>query len=87
VVEEAEKGEEGKKKRGPKGGIKHEKYGRGHARKSQPPKKRRIGRRLKEQHRKRREMAEKRQQAYDNLPRELQKLLRPEDLTIAEEEK
>jgi len=80
VVEEKEE-----KKRGPKGGVKHT-PGRDHARKSQRHKKRRIGKRLKAKHRKRKEEERKRQEAWDNLPPELKKLLKPEDLKVSEEE-
>ncbi len=87
MAEEAEKEEGGKKKRGARGGVKHEKPGRGHARKSQPPKKREIGRYLKEKHRKRKEEERKRQEAWERLTPEQQRLLKPEDLKIPEEEK
>jgi hypothetical protein len=86
VVEETEREEEGEKRRGPKGGMKHT-PGRGHARKSQPHKKKEIGKRLRENHRKRRKMAEKRRKAWESLSPELRKLLRPEDLEFAEEDK
>jgi hypothetical protein len=67
-----EKGDE--KKRGPKGGIKHT-PGRGHARKSQPSKKRRIGKRLRARHKEREEEARRRHEEYDQLPDEVKKLL------------
>jgi hypothetical protein len=64
------------KKRGPKGGIRHT-PGRGHARKSQPSKKRRFGKRLKQRRRERAEEARKEWEQYDRLPDETKKLLGP----------
>jgi hypothetical protein len=61
-------------KRGLKGGRKH-KPGRGHARKSQPVKKKRIGKRLKKRHAERREQARKAWEDYDKLPPEAKKLV------------
>jgi hypothetical protein len=64
------------KKRGPKGGIKHQ-PGRGHDRKSKPVKKRRHMRRAARKRQAFQERARKEWQAYDRLPEDVKKL-RPE---------
>ena len=84
VVEKTDE-ERAKKKRGPRGGIKHT-PGRAHATKSEPSKKRRTGKRLKEKHRKRKEEERKRREAHERLSPELKRLLKPEDMKFAEEE-
>jgi hypothetical protein len=68
--------EEGQKKRGPKGGIKHT-PGRGHARKSGPQKKKRFQRKAARKRRDRQDDLRKQWQAWDALPPEVQKM-RPE---------
>jgi hypothetical protein len=73
VVEEAEE-EEAKKKRGPKGGIKHT-PARDHARKSLPWKKKRIAERLKAKRKRREEEAQKEQREWEQLSEEARKLL------------
>ena len=80
MAEEAEKEEGGKKKRGARGGVKHEKPGRGHARKSQPPKKRQIGKRLRKRHTDRKDKARKEWEEYDRLPQEIKDLLGPKGM-------
>jgi hypothetical protein len=84
VVKEGD-GEGTEKKRGPRGGIKHT-PGRGHATKSELAKKKRTGKRLKEKHRKRREDERRRMEAFERLSSGLKRLLKPEDIKIAEEE-
>jgi hypothetical protein len=68
--------EDFKKKRGPKGGRPHT-PGRGHAAKSQPAKKRRIGKRLRKRRKEREELAREQWEAYDRLPDEAKILLGP----------
>ncbi len=77
MVEEAE--EQGaKKKRGPKGGIPHT-PGRGHARKSQPLKKQRIAKRLREKHQARRAKAQAEKEKLEAMDPEVRKLLYGKD--------
>jgi hypothetical protein len=64
------------KKRGPRGGIKHT-PGRGHARKSDPIKKRRHQRKTARQRNEEQEEARRLWHAYDQLSNELKKLLGP----------
>ncbi len=68
--------EEGQKKRGPKGGVKHT-PGRGHDRKSAPSKKKQFGKDAARRDKERREKARKEWQKYDQLPGEAKKLLGP----------
>lgn len=64
------------KKRGPKGGIKHQ-PGRGHDSKSGPAKKKQYARRARRQRRDREEALRKQWQDYDALPDNVKKLLGP----------
>jgi hypothetical protein len=73
MVEEAGEGE-AQERRGPRGGKKHT-PGRGHASKSQPAKKPRIGRRKVRRRREREEEARRQWDAYAKLPEETKKLL------------
>jgi hypothetical protein len=84
VAKEAHDGEE-HIKRGPKGGKRHT-PGRGHARKSQPSLKKRTSKRLTEKHGRRREEMARREEAFKKLSLELQRLLKPEDLDIRQDE-
>jgi hypothetical protein len=78
LAEEADE-KEGEEKRGPRGGIVHT-PGRGHATKSEPAKKKRIGKRLRQRHLDRKEQARKEWQAYDRLSEETRKLLGPKGM-------
>jgi hypothetical protein len=64
------------KKRGPKGGIKHQ-PGRGHARKSAPAKKKRFARKAARNRTKEEEEARKAWVEWDALPDDAKKLLGP----------
>lgn len=66
----------GEKKRGPKGGIKHQ-PGRGHDRKSLPHKKDRFSRKAARKRRQREEEARKAWEAWDRLSAEAKHLLGP----------
>lgn len=69
--------EEGEsKKRGPKGGIKHQ-PGRGHDRKSSPSKKKRFARRAAQKRQEQEEDARKAWSEWDALPEEVKRLLGP----------
>ena len=65
--------EAGKKKRGPKGGVKHT-PGRDHARKSAARKKRQFQRKAAQKRRAEQEHLQKQWQEWDALPPEVQKL-------------
>jgi hypothetical protein len=70
-------GDEGRdKKKGPKGGVKHQ-PGRGHARKSGPQKKKRFARRAAKKRQEQEEAARKEWEEWDRLPEEAKKLLGP----------
>jgi hypothetical protein len=71
------KKQEGKKKRGPKGGIKHQ-PGRGHDSKSRPQKKKRYARKAKAKRKAEDELARKQWEEWDRLPDDVKKLLPPE---------
>jgi hypothetical protein len=75
VAEEPGRGK-ADRKRGPKGAIKHT-PGRGHAAKSQPAKKRRIGKRLKRRHQEREQQIIEEWERYESYSEELKKLLGP----------
>jgi hypothetical protein len=66
----------GKKKRGPKGGVKHT-PGWGHDTKSGPLRKKRFGDKAAKRRQEREEEARKQWQAYDQLTEEAKKLLGP----------
>jgi hypothetical protein len=76
VADEAHK-EDAEKKRGPRGGIAHDKPGRGHARKSGPPKKRRFQRKAAKKRQAEQDELRKQWELWDRLPREV-KNLRPD---------
>jgi hypothetical protein len=69
-------GEKPEKKRGPKGGIKHQ-PGRGHARKSAPAKKKRFARRTAKKRRQEEEEARKAWAEWDALSDDVKRLLGP----------
>lgn len=69
-------GEKPEKKRGPKGGIKHQ-PGRGHDRKSGADKKKRFARKAARKRRQRDEEARKIWAEWDALPDEVKRLLGP----------
>jgi type II secretory pathway component PulJ len=62
-----------RKKRGPKGGIKHQ-PGRGHDRKSQPQLKKRYAKKQARLQRARQELAQEQWRVWDNLPDDVKKL-------------
>lgn len=64
------------KKRGPKGGIKHQ-PGKGHDRKSTPAKKRRFARKAEAKRRKQDAEARKAWAEWDSLPDDVKRLLGP----------
>jgi hypothetical protein len=64
------------KKRGPKGGIKHD-PGRGHRRKSGRPKKRRFARKAAKKHQTKEEESRKEWAEWDQLRDEVKRLLGP----------
>lgn len=68
---------EGAKKRGPKGGVKHT-PGRGHATKSGPSKKKRFEKLAAKRRKEGEEAARKQWQEYDQLSDEAKQLLGPE---------
>jgi len=76
VAKESEQEGEAKKKKGPRGGIKHGKPGRGHARKSSEIKKRQFRRKAEKKRKEQKESLEKAWQDWDALPPDAQKLLR-----------
>jgi hypothetical protein len=65
----------GKKKRGPKGGIKHQ-PGRGHDTKSRPIKKKRHEKKAKKKRQRREEEARRQWEVWDRLPEEQRKFLK-----------
>ena len=67
----------GEKKHGPRGGIKH-RPGRGHRRKSAPPKKRRFAKKLAKKQQEQLAIAKKQWEAWDQLSEEAKKLLGPD---------
>jgi hypothetical protein len=69
-----DKGKE--KKRGPKGGIKHQ-PGRGHDRKSGPQRKKRFARKAAKKRQAEEEDARKAWEEWDRLPEEVKRLLGP----------
>ncbi|MCI0681395.1 MAG: hypothetical protein L0Y71_04760 [Gemmataceae bacterium] len=69
------------KKRGPKGGIKHQ-PGRGHDRKSQRGKKERWKRKARQQHQQRMEEARKQWELYDKLTKEQRSLMELPEPTL-----
>lgn len=69
-------GEEKEKKRGPKGGVKHQ-PGRGHQRKSGPARKKRFARKALRKRRVREEATRKQWEEWDALPEDVKKLLGP----------
>jgi hypothetical protein len=71
--------EEDEIKRGKRGGRWHGKPGRGHARKSAPPKKRRTGKRLAAKNAKKKADEEWKQEWFDSLDSERKKYLTPND--------
>jgi hypothetical protein len=68
--------EEPEKKRGPKGGVKHQ-PGRGHDRKSVPEKKKRFARKAARKRREQEEEARKAWAEWDALPDDVKRLLGP----------
>jgi hypothetical protein len=66
----------GKKKRGPKGGVKHT-PGRGHDTKSGPSKQKRFGKRAAKRRKEREEEARRQWRESDELSEEARKLLGP----------
>jgi hypothetical protein len=64
------------KKRGPKGGVKHE-PGRGHARKSAPAKKKRFARKAARKRQTQEQVAGKAWAEWDALPDDVKRLLGP----------
>ena len=68
-----EKEEEEKKKRGPKGGVKHT-PGRGHARKSGPQKKKRFRKKAAKRRQAQQDSLREQWQEWDSLSPEVQKL-------------
>lgn len=64
------------KKRGPRGGIKHQ-PGKGHDRKSGPTKKQRFARKAAKKRQQQEEEARKAWEEWDNLPDEVKRLLGP----------
>ncbi len=64
----------GRKKRGPKGGIKHQ-PGRGHDRKSLPIKKRRYRKKARKEHQQREEEARRQWEEWDRLTDEQKKFM------------
>jgi hypothetical protein len=68
--------EKPKKKRGPKGGIKHQ-PGRGHDRKSTPKKKKRFVQKVARKRRQQDEEARKAWKEWDALPDDVKRLLGP----------
>ncbi len=67
---------EGPKKRGPKGGVKHT-PGRGHDRKSGPPKKKRFRKKAAKMREEKKETARKLWKEWDEMAPELRRLLGP----------
>lgn len=64
------------KKRGPKGGIKHQ-SGRDHDRKGAPKKKKRFARKAAQKHQQKSDDAKKAWRAWDALPDDVKRLLGP----------
>ena len=67
---------EGEKKKGPRGGVKHQ-PGRGHDTKSRPQRKKRFAKRAARKRRVSEEAARKAWEEWDRLPDEVKKILGP----------
>jgi hypothetical protein len=68
--------DQGEKKKGPKGGAKHQ-PGKGHDRKSAPARKKRFARKAARKRQAEEEAAREEWQKWDSLPDEVKKLLGP----------